>query len=77
MIRKLYSLASGEISPDNPDSPMSFELLLPGHVYLMVLKEKLQEWLAGVRGILYKLHNLPSAKSLTWRDDPGKPRSNL
>lgn len=71
MIRKLYSLASGEIGPDNADSPMNFELLLPGHVYLMFLKEKMQEWLVGVKLILNKLHAMPSAKAgLTWESDP-------
>ena len=74
MIRKLYSLASGEIGPDNADSPMNFELLLPGHVYLMFLKEKMQEWLVAVKLILNKLHAMPSAKAgLTWESDPGMP----
>lgn len=72
MIRKLYALASGEIGPDNVDSPMNFELLLPGHVYLMFLKEKLQEWLVNMRLILNKLHSMSSARaSLKWDDDTG------
>ncbi len=41
MIRKLYALASGDIGPDNADSPMCFEILLSGHLYLMFLKVRL------------------------------------
>lgn len=38
MLQKLYSLVKGDISPDNPDSPMNQEVLLPGHLYLIYLK---------------------------------------
>ena len=38
MARKLYSLASGKCAPDPPDSPANQEVLLGGHLYLMVLK---------------------------------------
>lgn len=43
MIEKLYALVSGEILPDNLDSLQNHEVLLPGHLYLMFLKEKLEE----------------------------------
>eukprot|EP00127_Corallochytrium_limacisporum_P003379 Clim_evm7s149 gene=Clim_evmTU7s149 len=43
MIRKLFALVSGEIEADNPDSPQLQELLLPGHLYNMIIKEKIQE----------------------------------
>ncbi|EQC34809.1 hypothetical protein SDRG_07614 [Saprolegnia diclina VS20] len=49
MIRKLYAFAKGDIREDNPDSVMNHELLLPGHLYLMILKEKLQEMLVSMR----------------------------
>ncbi len=42
MIRKLYGFVSGEVVEDNSDSLMNQEMLLPGHLYLMFLKEKLQ-----------------------------------
>ncbi len=36
------------------DSLVNQELLLPGHLYLMILKEKLEEILLGIRARLYK-----------------------
>ena len=49
MIRKLYSLAEGECSVDNPDAVSNQEVLLPGFLYGMILKEKLEDWLSAVR----------------------------
>lgn len=49
MIEKLYSLVSEEIQPDNLDSLVNQEILLPGHLYLMILREKLEELLLGIR----------------------------
>lgn len=42
MIKKTYSLASGQLKADNPDALSNQEIMLPGHLYLMILKEKLQ-----------------------------------
>jgi hypothetical protein len=47
MIRKLYLFVSGEVVEDNSDSLMNQEVLLPGHLYLMVVKEKMQVGLDG------------------------------
>jgi DNA-directed RNA polymerase I subunit RPA2 len=41
MIQKTYALAEGRIKADNPDALNNQEVLLPGHLYLMILKEKL------------------------------------
>lgn len=53
MVRKLYALAEGECSVDNPDAVQSQEVLLPGFLYGMIIKERIEEWLmsigAGVR----------------------------
>ena len=38
MARKTYSLAAGECTPESADSPMNQEILLGGHLYLMILK---------------------------------------
>ena len=38
MSRKLYALSSGRCSPESADSPMNQEILLGGHLYLMILK---------------------------------------
>jgi DNA-directed RNA polymerase I subunit RPA2 len=48
MLRKLYSFASGTCCNDNPDSAMNQELLLPGHLYGMIIKERLEETLRGL-----------------------------
>lgn len=49
MIRKLYSLVSGACCADNPDAPQHQEVLLGGHIYNMIIKEKLYDWLQGIR----------------------------
>lgn len=49
MIRKLYALVSGECRADNPDSPQHQEILLPGHIYNMILKEKIFDWLTSIK----------------------------
>eukprot|EP01135_Chromosphaera_perkinsii_P009911 Nk52_evm4s1967 gene=Nk52_evmTU4s1967 len=51
-VQKLYKLVNSEIAADNPDSQMMQEVLTPGNFYLMVLKEKLDDWLGGVRTII-------------------------
>lgn len=49
MIRKLYCLASGDCTADNPDAVSNQEVLLPGFLYAMVIKEKLDEWLNSIQ----------------------------
>ncbi|ODV58459.1 DNA-directed RNA polymerase I core subunit RPA135 [Ascoidea rubescens DSM 1968] len=49
MIRKLYTLASSECSPDNPDSAQHQEILLGGFLYGMIIKEKIEEYLNNFR----------------------------
>lgn len=49
MIRKLYSLVAGECAVDNPDAVSSQEILLPGFLYGMIIKEKLDDWLRSVQ----------------------------
>ena len=49
MIRKLFALVFGDCAADNPDSPQHQEILLPGSLYGMIIKEKLEEVLNGVR----------------------------
>ncbi len=48
MIRKLYALVEGECSVDNPDAVQSQEILLPGFLYGMIIKERLDEWLSSI-----------------------------
>ncbi|KAG8825046.1 hypothetical protein FRC17_008879 [Serendipita sp. 399] len=49
MLRKLFALVSGQCCADNPDSPQHQEILLPGFLYSMVIKERLEEALNQVR----------------------------
>ncbi|KAL8872797.1 MAG: hypothetical protein Q9174_001628 [Haloplaca sp. 1 TL-2023] len=49
MIRKLYSLAAGDCTVDNPDAISSQEILLPGFLYGMLIKEKLDDWLRSIQ----------------------------
>lgn len=49
MLRKLYNLVSGSCCADNPDSPQHQEVLLPGSLYGMIIKERLEEALSQVR----------------------------
>lgn len=49
MIRKLYALAAGECAEDNPDAVSNQELLVGGHFYGQIIKEKLEEWLYSIK----------------------------
>ncbi|CAG8483343.1 4694_t:CDS:10 [Diversispora eburnea] len=52
MIRKLYSLVAGDCCPDNPDSTQNQEILLSGNLYGMIVKEKLMDYLNGIRALV-------------------------
>uniref|UniRef100_A0A671TQH9 DNA-directed RNA polymerase subunit beta n=1 Tax=Sparus aurata TaxID=8175 RepID=A0A671TQH9_SPAAU len=49
MTRKLFTFAKQECMEENPDSIMCQEVLTPGQLYLMFLKERLAAWLASVK----------------------------
>ncbi|KAI7863358.1 hypothetical protein BDF14DRAFT_1885194 [Spinellus fusiger] len=49
MVRKLYSLVSGECCQDNPDAPQHQEVLLGGHLFNMIIKEKIHDWLVAIK----------------------------
>ncbi|KAF7789452.1 hypothetical protein EIP86_000397 [Pleurotus ostreatoroseus] len=49
MLRKLFALVSQSCCVDNPDSPQHQEVLLPGALYGMIIKEKLEEALNNFR----------------------------
>ncbi|KAG8391090.1 hypothetical protein BUALT_Bualt01G0151700 [Buddleja alternifolia] len=49
MLQKLFSLVDKTSVPDNPDSLQNQEVLLPGHLITICLKEKLQKWLLKVK----------------------------
>jgi len=63
MLRKLYALVGGECCADNPDSPQHQEILMPGFLYGIILKEKLDEVVNGIRAQLQQdfRRNVPGA----------------
>lgn len=62
MLRKLFSVVSGSCCADNPDSPQHQEVLLPGTLYGMIIKERLEEALNGIRAQIMRDLRTPSAK---------------
>ncbi|KAF2477842.1 beta and beta-prime subunits of DNA dependent RNA-polymerase [Lindgomyces ingoldianus] len=72
MIRKLYALVEGECSVDNPDAVQHQEVLLGGHLFGMIMKEKLDEWLNSLRLPLQdwgRKNDWPSFKSNEFQRD--------
>uniref|UniRef100_A0A8C7QA41 DNA-directed RNA polymerase subunit beta n=1 Tax=Oncorhynchus mykiss TaxID=8022 RepID=A0A8C7QA41_ONCMY len=49
MTRKLFTFAKQECMEENPDSLMCQEVLTPGRLYLMFLKEKMAAWMVSVK----------------------------
>jgi len=73
MVRKLFSLVAGDCTPDNPDSPQHQEILLGGFLYLQILKEKIDDFLSGVREVIQsdlraEANKLPRSKPVDFRD---------
>ncbi|GKV39647.1 hypothetical protein SLEP1_g47390 [Rubroshorea leprosula] len=52
MVQKLYSLIDQTSVPDNLDSLQNQEILLPGHIITIYLKEKLEDWLRKSKRLL-------------------------
>ncbi|KAJ7098696.1 hypothetical protein B0H15DRAFT_878516 [Mycena belliarum] len=52
MLRKLYAVVSSACCADNPDSPQHQEVLLPGSLYAMIIKERLEETLNLIRNTI-------------------------
>lgn len=55
MVDKLYALVNGDIVAENLDSLAVHEVLLPGHLYAMILREKLEDNLAMLRAKILKV----------------------
>lgn len=54
MIQKLLTLVQGKCRAEGVDSVMMQEVLLGGHLYLQLLKERLQLWLVTLRSNIVK-----------------------
>ncbi|KAL1406093.1 hypothetical protein Q8F55_007776 [Vanrija albida] len=65
MLRKLYSMVAGQSCPDNPDSPQHHEVLLPGFLYAMIIKERFDECLLAVRAQIQQDLRQNRAKEFT------------
>eukprot|EP00924_Labyrinthula_sp_SR-Ha-C_P000481 snap_masked-scaffold_27-processed-gene-0.12-mRNA-1 protein AED:0.00 eAED:0.00 QI:0/-1/0/1/-1/1/1/0/1234 len=53
MIRKLLSFVLGRTIEDNQDSLNNHELMTPGYIFGSMLRERLEQYLYGVRGLLF------------------------
>jgi DNA-directed RNA polymerase I subunit RPA2 len=62
MADKLFALAGEVIEPDNLDALCYQELLLGGHLYLMVLRELLENTLQMIKARFVKDANAPVSK---------------
>lgn len=62
MLRKLYSFAQGSCSSDNADALMNHEILLPGHLITMQVKEKIEETLINMKQAIVKDFRLNRGK---------------
>ena len=54
MLRKLFAFVQGKCEADNADALMNHELLLPGHLINISLKEKIEECLINLKGNILK-----------------------
>eukprot|EP00929_Paragymnodinium_shiwhaense_P060445 TRINITY_DN30186_c0_g4_i1.p1 TRINITY_DN30186_c0_g4~~TRINITY_DN30186_c0_g4_i1.p1 ORF type:complete len:1347 (+),score=305.88 TRINITY_DN30186_c0_g4_i1:70-4110(+) len=63
MYQKLIALVRGDIEPENQDSFSSHEILLPGQLYGMVVKESLEVAMLGVRGYIGKMVRMRGGKN--------------
>ncbi|KAI4456625.1 dna-directed rna polymerase i subunit 2 [Holotrichia oblita] len=68
MTKKLFSFAQDKCKIEGADAVMMQELLLGGHLYLQVLKEKLQGWLLSVKQNLLRKCNSKSNFSLSQQE---------
>lgn len=54
MIQKLLTLAQGKCAAEGVDAVMMQEVLLGGHVYLQIIKERLRVWLNMLKAMIVK-----------------------
>ncbi|KAK4488645.1 hypothetical protein RD792_004414 [Penstemon davidsonii] len=71
MLQKLFSLVDQTSVPDNPDSLQNQEVLLPGHLITITLKERFEEWLLKVkRSALFWLMAVEDVKRVIEKNSP-------
>jgi DNA-directed RNA polymerase I subunit RPA2 len=65
MTRKLFSFAQNRCVAENADALMNHEILLPGHLITMYVKEKMEEILASIRIAMIRDHRINRIKTFT------------
>ncbi|XP_039252285.2 DNA-directed RNA polymerase I subunit RPA2-like [Styela clava] len=65
MAQKVFDLAMKKCVPDNLDSVQNQEVLLPGHLYQMVLREKMVLWLLTLSRLIEKQSKLSKNQGLS------------
>jgi DNA-directed RNA polymerase I subunit RPA2 len=54
MMQKLFSAVQNKCCVEGADGLMMHELLLGGHLYLQILKEKMESWLQLLKSVILK-----------------------
>lgn len=62
MCQKLFVFAQDKCKPEGADAVMMQELLLGGHLYLQIIKERLQGWLFFLKSNILKRITAPSGQ---------------
>jgi DNA-directed RNA polymerase I subunit RPA2 len=65
MMQKLFSVVQNKCCVEGADGLMMHELLLGGHLYLQLLKEKMQTWLRIVKSVILKKARATAGFTLT------------
>ncbi|XP_026414248.1 DNA-directed RNA polymerase I subunit 2-like [Papaver somniferum] len=52
MLQKLFAFVDQTVAPDNTDALQNHEVLLPGHLITLYLKDRLQQWLKKGKQLL-------------------------
>ena len=64
MLRKLFAFAQGKCDSDNADALMNHEILLPGHLINMQIKEKIEECILNIKGAILRDYRFNKVKCL-------------
>ena len=64
MLRKLFAFAQGKCDSDNADALMNHEILLPGHLINMQIKEKIEECILNIKGAILRDYRFNKAKCM-------------
>ncbi|GFN83129.1 DNA-directed RNA polymerase subunit beta [Plakobranchus ocellatus] len=67
--QKLFTFVKGDCAAESSDSPMFQELLLPGHLMQMLLKEKMETYLVAMKQAILKIISSKKTKGATSAED--------